>query len=58
MEEASGRPGIAETLGGPLGIAETSLPAVAFVVAYTVSGSDVKVSAVIALALVARALIG
>ena len=45
------RPGIAETLGGPLGIAETSLPAVAFVVAYTVSGSNVEVSAGIALAL-------
>jgi hypothetical protein len=42
------RPGIAETLGGPLGIAETSLPAVAFVVAYTVSGSDVRLSAIVA----------
>ena len=42
------RPGIAETLGGPLGIAETSLPAVAFVVAYTISGSDVTLSATVA----------
>jgi hypothetical protein len=42
------RPGIAETLGGPLGIAETSLPAVAFVVAYTISGSDVTLSAIVA----------
>jgi hypothetical protein len=42
------RPGIAETLGGPLGIAETSLPAVAFVVAYTISGSDVTLSGIVA----------
>src|SRR3954454_3662745 len=48
--EASPRPGIAETLGGPLGVAESALPAVAFVVAYTISGSDTTVSAGVAVA--------
>jgi hypothetical protein len=45
---AAERPGIAETLGGPLGVAESALPAVAFVVAYTISGSDTTVSAGVA----------
>ncbi len=40
-----------EAVGGPLGIAETSLPAVAFVAAYTVSGSDTNTAAVVAVGL-------
>jgi hypothetical protein len=40
-----------ETVGGPLGMAETSLPAVAFVVAYTASGSNTDVAAGVALGL-------
>jgi hypothetical protein len=36
--------------GGPLGIAETVLPGVAFVVAYTVSGQDTETSAIVAVA--------
>ena len=40
-----------EAVGGPLGMAETSLPAVAFIVTYTVSGQDTNVSAVVALAI-------
>lgn len=40
-----------EAVGGPLGMAETSLPAVAFVVAYTVSGSDTNTAAAVAVAL-------
>ncbi|HWC27929.1 MAG TPA: DUF3159 domain-containing protein [Solirubrobacteraceae bacterium] len=40
-----------DALGGPLGIAETSLPAVAFVVAYTASGSDTNTAAIVAVAL-------
>lgn len=40
-----------EAVGGPLGIAETSLPAVAFVVAYTASGSDTNTAAIVAVAL-------
>jgi hypothetical protein len=44
-------PILADALGGPLGMAETALPGVAFVVAYTVSGSDTNVSAIVAVAL-------
>jgi hypothetical protein len=40
-----------EAIGGPLGMAETSLPAVAFVVAYTASGSDTNVAAGVAVGL-------
>jgi len=40
-----------EAIGGPLGMAETSLPAVAFVVAYTASGSDTNTAATVAVAL-------
>lgn len=40
-----------EAVGGPLGMAETSLPAVAFVVAYTASGSDTNLAAIVAVAL-------
>jgi hypothetical protein len=40
-----------EALGGPLGMAETALPAVAFIVAYTASGSDTRVAAVVAVVL-------
>lgn len=42
---------IREAVGGPLGVAETSLPAVAFVVAYTASGSDTNTAAGVAVAL-------
>lgn len=40
-----------EAVGGPLGMAETSLPAVAFVVAYTASGSDTNTAATVAVGL-------
>lgn len=42
---------IREAVGGPLGMAETSLPAVAFVVAYTASGSDTNTAAAVAVGL-------
>lgn len=42
----------ADAIGGPLGMAEASVPAVAFVVAYTVSGSNTEVAAITAVALV------
>jgi Protein of unknown function (DUF3159) len=42
---------LAEAVGGPLGMAETSLPAVAFVVAYTASGQDTNTAAGVAVAL-------
>ena len=41
-------PSLAEAVGGPLGMAETSLPAVAFVAAYAASGSNVDLSAAVA----------
>jgi hypothetical protein len=44
-------PALAEAVGGPLGMAETSLPAVAFIVAYGVSGSDTDVAAGVAVGL-------
>ena len=40
-----------EAVGGPLGMAETSLPAVAFVIAYTASGSDTNTAAIVAVGL-------
>jgi hypothetical protein len=42
---------LATAVGGPLGIAETSLPAVAFVVAYTASGSNTNTAAIVAVGL-------
>jgi hypothetical protein len=42
---------IREAIGGPLGMAETSLPAVAFVIAYTASGSDTNTAAIVAVGL-------
>jgi hypothetical protein len=42
---------IAEATGGPLGMAETALPAVAFVVAYTASGSNTNTAAAVAVGL-------
>ncbi len=42
---------LAEATGGPLGMAETALPAVAFVVTYTASGSNTNVSAAVAVGL-------
>lgn len=44
------RPDLLAATGGPLGIAETVLPGVAFVVAYTISGSDTRASAIVAVA--------
>ncbi len=44
-------PALAEAVGGPLGMAEASLPAVAFIVAYGVSGSDTDVAAGVAVGL-------
>jgi hypothetical protein len=43
-------PDLAAAVGGPLGMAETVLPGLAFVVAYTASGQDTELSAIIAVA--------
>jgi hypothetical protein len=45
--------GLAEAVGGPWAMAEATLPGVAFVVAYTISGSDTQAAAVAALGLAA-----
>jgi hypothetical protein len=44
-------PDLAAAVGGPLGMAEAALPAVAFVTAYTVSGSRTGVAAAVAVGL-------
>ncbi|MCU0258810.1 MAG: DUF3159 domain-containing protein [Solirubrobacteraceae bacterium] len=44
-------PTLLEAAGGPVGIVESSLPALVFVIAYTASGQDVNVSAAIAVGL-------
>ena len=42
---------IREAIGGPLGMAETSAPAVAFIAAYTISGSNTNTAAGVAVGL-------
>jgi len=42
---------LAEATGGPLGMLETAVPAVAFVVTYTISGSNTNLSAAVAVGL-------
>ncbi len=44
-------PNLRDAIGGPLGMAETSIPAVAFVIAYTASGSDTNTAAGVAVAI-------
>lgn len=46
-------PSLAEAVGGPLGLVESAVPAVAYVVAYTASGEDTTVAAGVAVGLVA-----
>jgi hypothetical protein len=44
-------PSIAEAIGGPVGMAESALPAAAFVIAYAASGSDTEIAAIVAVGL-------
>jgi hypothetical protein len=44
---------LSEAVGGPLGLVETALPAVAFVVTYAASGSNTNTAATVALGLTA-----
>ena len=44
-------PSLAEAVGGPLGMLETALPAVAFVAAYSISGQDTNTAAIVAVGL-------
>jgi hypothetical protein len=47
--ERSSGPSVAEAIGGPVGVVETSLPGVVYVLAYAISGSDTTLSAGVAL---------
>ncbi len=49
---------LAEAIGGPIGMLETSLPTAAFVVAYAASGSDTRTAAIIAVGLAVVLAIG
>lgn len=49
---------LADAIGGPLGMIESSLPAVAFIVAYAASGSATDTAAIIAVALALALAIG
>ena len=42
---------LAEAIGGPMGMIETSSPAVAFIAAYTISGSNTNTAAAVAVVL-------
>lgn len=44
-------PNLADMIGGPVGMAESALPAVAFVVAYSASGQDTNTAAIVAVGL-------
>jgi hypothetical protein len=44
-------PTVAELIGGPMGLVESSAPGVAFVIAYIVSGNDTKTSVIVAVIL-------
>jgi hypothetical protein len=44
-------PSIADAVGGPRGVAESALPAAAFVLTYTISGQDTRAAVIAAVAL-------
>ena len=44
-------PSLSAAVGGPLGIAESALPAAAFVLTYTISGDDTRAAVIAAVAL-------
>ena len=44
-------PSLADAVGGPLGVAESALPAAAFVTTYTISGQDTEAALIAAIAL-------
>ena len=51
-------PTLAEAIGGPAGVVETSVPAVAFVATYAASGSDTNLAATVAVSLAVVIAIG
>ena len=44
-------PSIADAVGGPLGVAESALPAAAYVLTYTISGQDTTAALIVAVGL-------
>ena len=44
-------PSLADAVGGPLGVAESALPAAAYVITYTVGGSDTTLALIVAVGL-------
>jgi hypothetical protein len=56
--EQRAAPTIADAIGGPRGLVESGLPAVAFVIAYAASGQDTTAAAVIAVAIAVVLTIG
>ena len=44
-------PSLADAVGGPLGVAESALPAAAFVITYTASGQDTRAAVIAAVVL-------
>jgi hypothetical protein len=50
VDAAAGTTSVTDALGGARGVLESSLPAVVFVVAYTASGSDVQLAALVSVA--------
>jgi Protein of unknown function (DUF3159) len=51
LDTRDGPPNLADAMGGPVGIAEASVPAVSFVVAYSASGQDTTIAASVAVGL-------
>jgi hypothetical protein len=49
---------LADAIGGPVGMVETSLPGAAFIVAYAISGSATDLAAIVAVALAVALAIG
>ena len=51
MEEDAEQKDLLSELGGPQGIADSSIPGLAFVIVYTIFGNDIQLSGIVAVAL-------
>lgn len=51
MEENEEQKDLLSELGGPQGIADSSIPGLAFVIVYTIFGNDIQLSSIVAVAL-------
>jgi hypothetical protein len=50
-EQTPEPPSLIDAVGGPVGMVESSVPAIAFVAVYSLSGSDTKLAAIVAVVL-------